>query len=238
MFVVARGCATWCSPLNHRRTGTWICPVRSRDASRNTIWSCHMGLVVVVTWICIPASYRHFTNMFSSHDARHAPHRHTRTQLFRSSIRICQRWCCVRAEVQPGVCEHHAVIVCVFIPRGTYFRQSFALSPFSTIHWEIAKLLVGRACIFSCSSPSSQRAGCTHTSQTFNFAHTTAKVARRATSEPRKVCIAGLRVDVCRVCCCFLAAFLSSGPRAPWQATVFLRNTWNVHDLAHNGTSK
>ena len=78
----------------------------------------------------------------------------------------------------------------------------------------------------------------THTSQTFNFAHTTAKVARRATSEPRKVCIASLRVVVCRVCCCFLAAFLSFGPSVPWQATVLSRNTWNVHDIGHNGTSK
>ena len=175
--------------------------------------------------------------MFSSHGARHTPHRHTRTQLFRSSIRICQRSCCVRADVQPGVCAHHAFIVCVFIPRGTYFRQFFALSPFSTIHWDIAQPVVGRACTFSCSCPSSQRAACTHTSQTFNFAQTTAKVARRATSEPRKVCIASLRAVVCRVCCCFLAAFLSFGPSVPWQATVLLRNTWNVHDLVHNGTS-
>ena len=163
---------------------------------------------------------------------------HVRTQLFRSSIRICQRWCCVRAEVQPGVCAHHAFLVCVFIPRGTYFRQTFALSPFSTIHWDIAQFVVGRACTFSCSCPWSQRAACTHTSQTLNFAHTIAKVARRATGEPRKVCIASLRVVVCRVCCCFLAAFLSFGPSLPWQATVLSRNTWNVHDVGHNGTSK
>ena len=88
--------------------------------------------VVVVSWICTLAAYWHLTNMFSSHGARHTPHRHARTQLFRSSIRICQHWCCVRADVQPGVCAHHAFIVCVFIPRGTYFRRSFALSPFST----------------------------------------------------------------------------------------------------------
>ena len=144
----------------------------------------------------------------------------------------------MRADVQPGVCAHHAFFVCVFIPRRTYFRQSFAVSPFCTIHWDIAQLVVGRACTFSCSCPSSQRAACTHTSQTFNFAHTTAKVARRATSEPPKVCIASLRVVVCRVCCCFLAAFLSFGPSLPWQATVLLRNTWNVHDIGHNGTSK
>ena len=53
-------------------------------------------VVVVVSWICILAAYWHLTNMFSSHGARHTPHRHTRTQLFRSSIRFCQRWCCVR----------------------------------------------------------------------------------------------------------------------------------------------
>ena len=79
------------SPLNHRRTGTLICPVCAKDALRNTIWSCHMELVVVVSWICTLAAYWHLTNMFSSHGARHTPHRHTRTQLFRSSIRICQR---------------------------------------------------------------------------------------------------------------------------------------------------
>ena len=120
------------SPLNHRSIGTLICPVCARDALRNTIWSCHIELVVVVSWICTLAAYWHLTNMFSSPGARHTPHRHARTQLFRSSIRICQHWCCVRADVQPGVCAHHAFIVCVFIPRGTYFRRSFALSPFST----------------------------------------------------------------------------------------------------------
>ena len=73
--------------------------VCAKDALRNTIWSCHIELVVVVSWICTLAAYWHLTNMFSSHGARHTPHRHVRTQLFRSSIRICQRWCCVRAEV-------------------------------------------------------------------------------------------------------------------------------------------
>ena len=120
--------------------------------------------VVVVSWICTLAAYWHLTNMFSSHGARHTPHRRVRTQLFRSSIRICQRWCCVRADVQPGACAHHALKVCMFIPRGTHFRQSFALSPFSTIHWDIAQLVVGRACTFSCLCSSSQRAACTHKS--------------------------------------------------------------------------
>ena len=239
MCSLSHGVAPHCaSPLNHRRTGTLICPVCARDALRNTIWSCHIEFVVVVSWICTLAAYWQLTNMFSSHGARHTPHRHVRTQLFRSSIRICQHWCCVRAEVQPGVCARHALKVCMFISVGTYFRQYFALAPFSTIHWDIAQLVVGRACTFSCSCSSSQRAACTHTSQTFNFAHTTAKVARRATSEPHKVCIASLRAVVCRVCCCFLAPFLSFGPSLPWQATVLLRNTWNVHDIGHNGTSK
>ena len=236
-FVVARVRATWCISV-----GSW--KHRNVDLSslcQGCFTQHHLVLshrvVVVVSWICILAAYWHLTNMFSSHGARHTPHRHTRTQLFRSSTRICQRSCCVRADVQPGVCAHHAFIVCVFIPRGTYFRQSFALSPFSTVHWDIAQLVVGRACTFSCSCSSSQRAARTHTRQTFNFAHTTAKVARRATSEPRKVCIASLRAVVCRVCCCFLAAFLSFGPSVPWQATVLLRDTWNVHDFVHNGTS-
>ena len=123
MFVVARGCAAWCVSVESPK----ICPVCAKDASRNTIWSCHMELVVVVSWICILAAYWHLTNMFSSHGARHTPHRHVRTQLFRSSIRICQRWCCVRADVQPGVCAHHAFLVCVFIHRGTYFRQYFRI---------------------------------------------------------------------------------------------------------------
>ena len=79
------------SPLNHRSTGTLICPVCAKDALRNTIWSCHIELVVVVSWICTLVAYCHLTNMFSSPGARHTPHRHARTQLFRSSIRICQR---------------------------------------------------------------------------------------------------------------------------------------------------
>ena len=49
------------SPLNHRRTGTLICPVCAKDA-------------LVAYW--------HLTNMFSSHGARHTPHPHVRTQLF------------------------------------------------------------------------------------------------------------------------------------------------------------
>ena len=49
------------SPLNHRRTGTLICPVCAKDA-------------LVAYW--------HLTNMFSSHGARHTPHLHVRTQLF------------------------------------------------------------------------------------------------------------------------------------------------------------
>ena len=115
------------SPLNHRSTGTLVCPVCAKDALRNTVWSCHVELVVVVSWICTLAAYWHLTNMFSSHGARHTPHRHVRTQLFRSSIRICQHWCCVRTEVQPGVCAHHALNVCMFISVGTYFRQYFRI---------------------------------------------------------------------------------------------------------------
>ena len=66
------------SPLNHRRTGTLICPVCAKDALRNTIWSCHIELVVVVSWICTLAAYWHLKNMFSSHGARHTPHRHVK----------------------------------------------------------------------------------------------------------------------------------------------------------------
>ena len=133
MCSLSHGVAPHCaSPLNRQRTGTLICPVCARDALRNTIWSCHIEFVVVVSWICILAAYWHLTNMFSSHGARHTPHRHVRTQHYRSSIRICQHWCCVRAEVQSGVCAHHALKVCMFISGGTYFRQYFALSPFST----------------------------------------------------------------------------------------------------------
>ena len=160
------------SPLNHRSTGTLVCPVCAKDALRNTVWSCHVELVVVVSWICTLAAYWHLTNMFSSHGARHTPHRHVRTQLFRSSIRICQRWRCVRADVQPGVCAHHALKVCMFISGGANFRQYFALSPFSTNYsLDIAQLVVGRACTFSCSCPVSQRAACTHKSDIQLRAH-------------------------------------------------------------------
>ena len=129
MFVVARGCAAWCVSVEsskHRNVDLSVC---AKDALRNTVWSCHIELVVVVSWICTLAAYWHLTNMFSSHGARHTPHRRVRTELFRSSIRICRRWCCVRAEVQPGVCARHALKVCMFISVGTYFRQYFALSP-------------------------------------------------------------------------------------------------------------
>ena len=237
MFVVARGCAAWCVSVEspkHRNVGLsslcqgWFTQHRL-VLSHRACGGCFMDLYSS----CVLAFDKH---VFVSWRAPHStsPCKDTTLSKFHSHLSALV----LRAEVQPGVCAHHALKVCMFISGGTYFRQPFALSPFSTIHWDIAQFVVGRACTFSCSCPSSQRAACTHTSQTFNFAHTTAKVARRATSEPRKVCIASLRVVVCRVCCCFLAAFLSFGPSLPWQATVLSRNTWNVHDVGHNGTSK
>ena len=92
MCSLSHGVAPHCaSPLNHRRTGTLICPVCARDALRNTILSCHIEFVVVVSWICTLAAYWQLTKMFSTHGARHTPHRHVRTQHYRSSTRICQR---------------------------------------------------------------------------------------------------------------------------------------------------
>ena len=240
VFVVARGCAALCvsveSPKNRNVDLFSLCQgcftQHHLVLSHRVCGGCFMDLYSC----CVLAFDKH---VFVSWRAPHStsPCKDTTLTKFHSHLSALVLRACGSATWSvrtPRVKSLH-----VHIPVGTYFRQYFRIVTVQQLFTGISRslLLAGRA-LFHVRVRSSQRAACTHTSQTFNFARTTAKVARRATGEPRKVCIASLRVFVCRVCCCFFAAFLSFGPSVPWQATVLSRNTWNVHDIGHNGTSK